>query len=117
MSTKSMSKIGIFAVVIFTALNLLSLTAHAEVGVMQQQGQQNRTNDPQYNQMAVPNHLVNLNTANQDELETLPKIGPVLAERIIQYRTATPFRSTADLDNVPGFAKKRLKALEGYVTV
>jgi len=52
--------------------------------------------------------LVHVNTAGMAELQTLPGIGPVLAERIILERNELPFRETADLLRVPGIGEKRL---------
>jgi len=60
---------------------------------------------------------INLNTATQEELETLPGIGPKLAERIMEFRKHTPFRSVNDLDFVSGIGPKRLEALRPEVTV
>lgn len=60
---------------------------------------------------------VNLNTASASELETLPGIGPKLAEQIINYRSQTPFSSIDDLDKVSGIGSKRIESLRGLVTV
>jgi phosphatidylserine/phosphatidylglycerophosphate/cardiolipin synthase-like enzyme len=62
---------------------------------------------------AVPNQLVNLNRATMAELETLPGIGPSLAQRIIDARPITSFE---DLDKVNGIGPAKLKALEGKVS-
>lgn len=59
---------------------------------------------------------VNLNTATQAELETLPGIGPTLARRIIQARQQKPFTSLKDLDNVSGIGPKILERLSSRVT-
>jgi competence protein ComEA len=61
--------------------------------------------------------LLNLNTATAEEIEELPGIGPVLAERIASYRDQTPFASVEDLRNVSGIGPKRLEALRPLVTV
>ncbi|MBP2216577.1 ComEA family DNA-binding protein [Arthrobacter sp. CAN_C5] len=62
--------------------------------------------------------IVNINTADTAELETLPRIGPVLAERIIAWRTDHGgFSSPEDLDAVPGIGEAMLAALVPLVTV
>lgn len=62
--------------------------------------------------------LVNVNTADQAELETLPGIGPALAQRIIEHReTNGPFATLDDLLEVSGIGEKTLENLEPYVTV
>ncbi len=61
---------------------------------------------------------VNVNTADLSQLETLPGIGPVLAQRIIDYREANgPFASLQELTNVEGIGLKRLEAILDYATV
>jgi competence protein ComEA len=62
--------------------------------------------------------LVNLNTATLDQLESLPGIGPALAQRILDYREQHgPFRKVEDLLNVSGIGEKRLADLRSNVTV
>ncbi len=62
------------------------------------------------------NQRVNLNTASQAELESLPGVGPGLAKRIIIARQQQPFRSIADLDQVAGVGPKLLNKLQDRVT-
>jgi competence protein ComEA len=65
-----------------------------------------------------PNALVNLNTATAEQLETLPGIGPVLAEAIITERERRGgFRSVNELRDVRGIGDKRFADLEARVTV
>jgi competence protein ComEA len=61
---------------------------------------------------------INLNTASLAELDTLPGIGPALAQRIIDYRTAHGgFRSVADLRRVEGIGDSKFAQLKDRVTV
>jgi competence protein ComEA len=61
---------------------------------------------------------VNINTASKKELDALPGIGEVLAQRIINYRSANgPFRSVDDLTKVKGIGAKTLEKLKPYATV
>lgn len=57
---------------------------------------------------------LDLNAATQQELESLPGIGPVMARAIIARR---PFRAAEELDDVKGIGGKRLAALLPLVTV
>ncbi len=61
---------------------------------------------------SVGNVKVNVNTATQQQLESLPGIGPTLARRIIDGR---PYRQLLDLDHVRGLGARKLEALRGLV--
>lgn len=61
---------------------------------------------------------VNLNTASESELDTLPGVGPATAAAIIAWRTENgPFASVDQLVNVPGIGSARLARLAPLVTV
>ncbi|MBU1672064.1 MAG: helix-hairpin-helix domain-containing protein [Actinobacteria bacterium] len=61
---------------------------------------------------------VNINTAGETELETLPGVGPALAARIIEYRNSKgPFSSVDELDDVEGIGPARLESLKDLVTI
>ena len=62
--------------------------------------------------------LVNINTASQTELETLPGIGPTTAQKIIQYREQNgPFVNTQDIINVPGIGPGTYERIKDLITV
>jgi len=61
---------------------------------------------------------VNINTADFVTLQTLSGIGPVTAQRIIDYRTAHgPFRSKEEIKNVTGIGEKRYEAIVDDISV
>lgn len=65
-----------------------------------------------------PGGLVNVNTATEAELETLPGIGPVLAAAIVAYRTEHgPFTSVEQLEEVSGIGPATLAEIRDLVTV
>lgn len=66
----------------------------------------------------APPGPVDLNTATAEQLQTLPGIGPVLAERILSWRAqAGRFRSVDQLREVPGIGERRFAELRPRVRV
>ncbi len=62
--------------------------------------------------------LVNINTATAAELETLPRVGPVTAQRILEYREANgPFETIENIQNVPGIGPATFEGLKELITV
>lgn len=61
---------------------------------------------------------VNINTATQAELETLPRIGPSIAQRIVDYRTRNgPFKKIEDIKNVSGIGEAMFSAIKDLIAV
>jgi competence protein ComEA len=61
--------------------------------------------------------LVSLSAATLDQLDELPGVGPVTAQKIVDYRTEHgPFASVDDLDAVPGIGPTRIEQLRELVT-
>lgn len=65
----------------------------------------------------VEKDKININVAQEDQLDTLPGVGPATAKKIIAYREENgPFQRFEDLLAVPGIGKKKLEELKPYVT-
>lgn len=60
---------------------------------------------------------ININTADQKALETLPNIGATKAHAIITYRKAHTFESVNELTNVKGIGEKTFTKLKNKITV
>ena len=62
--------------------------------------------------------LINLNTATQAELRTLPGIGPALAKRIVEFREKQHgFKRVEELLAIPGISEKKWNAIRDKVEV
>ncbi len=67
---------------------------------------------------SVPGRMVNINTASQDELETLSGIGPVTAQKIIDYREANGFFiGIEDIQKVSGIGPVTFEKFKDQITV
>jgi len=59
---------------------------------------------------------ININTANSKLLQSLPGIGPVLSERIVEYRNKNGFFSSIDdIKNVSGIGEKKFEGIKDLI--
>lgn len=62
--------------------------------------------------------LININTASLEELDSLPGIGPTIAQRIIDYRDENgPFQTIEDILNVSGIGPSTFDNIKDLITV
>lgn len=62
--------------------------------------------------------LININTANADSLMKLPRVGPKISQRIIDFRTKHgKFKKPADIMKVKGIGEKTFEKLKNLITV
>ncbi len=71
-----------------------------------------------YGQTGAAKAKININTASQAELETLPRIGPAVARKIIEYRTTNgDFKKIEDIMKVKGISEKIFAQIKDLITV
>ena len=62
--------------------------------------------------------VININTADVEELDELPEIGPATAEAIVEHRQANGlFRTVDDLEEVPGIGPTTLEEIKPFAKV
>jgi len=67
---------------------------------------------------AAEQGMVNINTASAEQLQLLPRVGPALASRIIEFRTTNgPFKAVEELVAVRGVGENSMKTLKPYLCV
>lgn len=71
----------------------------------------------QNNDKTTSQTKININTATKEELQKLSGIGPVLAERIIEYRQSSKFSSIDDIKKVSGIGNKKFEAIKDNIVV
>jgi competence protein ComEA len=60
--------------------------------------------------------VVNINTASTEQLQLLPRVGPALAGRIVEFREANgPFRAVDEIVAVKGIGESSFEKLEPYI--
>ena len=65
---------------------------------------------------AQPTGVVNINTANMDQLQMLPRVGPALAGRIVDFRESNgEFRTVDEIVAVKGIGERSFENLEPFI--
>lgn len=73
---------------------------------------------PSFAQSSAPKAKVNINTAPASELETLPRIGPKVAQRIVDFRTKNGnFKRVEEIMKVQGIGEKVFETIKDLITV
>lgn len=111
------------------SINLAALLEDGQqLNIPYKDGQQTSLEDPNStlelpNDSATPetstnSELININTATKEELDSLPGIGPTIAQRIIDYRTENGnFSTIDDIKNVSGIGPATFDEIKDLITV
>jgi competence protein ComEA len=95
---------------------LLALVFFILLGIVVERGRnQEEKNVPPQKVTSFP---IDLNSASVEDLMSIPGIGPVKAQRIVEYRRIRgKFSTVEELTNVSGIGEKTLEKISKYVTV
>ncbi len=78
----------------------------------------NNNTEVMYSSSSSISGKININTANANILQTLPGIGPVLSERILEYRNQNGlFGIIDDIKDVSGIAEKKFEGIKDLICV
>jgi competence protein ComEA len=89
----------------------------AAIAGAQQQDAPGDTQRVRPRRKAEPTEPININTASKAELMTLPGVGEVIAERILEYRRTKRFETPEELMEVKGIGPKKFERLRPYIRV
>lgn len=66
---------------------------------------------------SINSKLININTASMNDLMSLPGIGEVYAQRIIDYRSSRYFSSIEEIKNISGIGEKTYEKIKDLITI
>ena len=96
-----------------TAVNLAAPVADGQQVLVASRGAA-RWRDRRLSRAALRSSPVSLSSASAEQLDTLPGVGPVTAQKIVAYRQEHgPFTSVEALDAIPGIGPARIADLKG----
>lgn len=108
--------LALFAVLIIVLGIILQPRFRNNLGLTQVQGESQNPHGGAV-ERRYTDTVLDINVATEEELQTLPGIGPSKARAIVEYRKVQPFKQPEDLMNVPGIGPKTFEKLKNRIRV
>ena len=101
------------ALTVFSVLFLLAFGLHLSCA---RPGSE--TPSPSKSEIPASTNAVNINTANAEDLQRIPGIGPVLAKKIVDHRDRYgPFRRPEEILIIDGISEKRFREFRSFIVI
>lgn len=98
-------------------INLATLVADNDNIVIPTANEKQPTTQTANTNNSTNSSLININTASSADLVSLPSIGPLTAQKIIDYRATKRFTTIEELMEIKGIGEKKFEKLKNQITV
>ena len=98
---------------VFSVLFLLAFGLHLSCA-----RHDSRTHSPTKSEISTSTNAVNINTADANDLQRIPGIGPVSAKKIVDHRDRYgPFRRPEEILIIDGISENRFREFRGFILI
>lgn len=98
-------------------INLSEKLVDEERIIVPAKGASNNTDETSHVASAVQTKKININTADLNELTSIPSVGEKTAQKIIDYREKKKFKKIEDIMNIEGIGENKFKNMKDYISV
>lgn len=98
-------------------INLSEKLVDEERIIVPAKGASNNTDETSHAASAVQTKKININTADLNELTSIPSVGEKTAQKIIDYREKKKFKKIEDIMNIEGIGENKFKNMKDYISV
>lgn len=98
-------------------INLSEKLVDEERIIVPAKGASNNTDETSHAASDVQTKKININTADLNELTSIPSVGEKTAQKIIDYREKKKFKKIEDIMNIEGIGENKFKNMKDYISV
>ncbi len=108
--------VAAFAVLIIVLGIIIQPRLRSNLGITSVRGE-SESSGAKFVERKYTDAVLDINVATEEELQTLPGIGPSKARAIVEYRKVQPFKQAEEIMNVPGIGPKTFEKLKNRIKV